>query len=161
MAKPEQGDLSLLEDPAAQRLLASQQVAHLAYNWTDGTPRCTPIWFHWTGNEVVMASPAIAPKGIALHSGDTVAVTIDDAAWPYSALMIRGAVEVDEVDGVAPEYRHAAVRYFGDEQGNGWCDQLPPTSMHRFRVTPAWVGVLDFDEMRRLTSSLATLMTPD
>jgi hypothetical protein len=161
MAKPDQGSLSLLEDPAAQRLLASQQVAHLAYNWTDGTPRCTPIWFHWNGNEVVMASPALAPKGNALHSGDAVAVTIDDPAWPYSALLIRGSVEVDEVDGVADEYREAAVRYFGPEQGNGWCDQLPATSMCRFRVTPEWVGVLDFDGMRRLTSSLATLFDGD
>jgi hypothetical protein len=109
----------------------------------------------------VMASPAIAPKGTALHSGDAVAVTIDDPGWPYSALLIRGSVQVDEVDGVADEYRQAAVRYFGEEQGNGWCDQLPPTSMHRFRVRPRWVGVIDFDDMRRLTSSLATLMTPD
>jgi len=159
MAKPDQGSLSLLDDPAAQRLLGSQQVAHLAYNWTDGTPRCVPIWFHWNGSEVVMASPALAPKGIALHDGDAVAVTIDDAAWPYSALMIRGSVRVDEVDGIATEYRQAAVRYFGQDQGNGWCDQLPPTKMSRFRVTPEWVGVLDFDEMRRVTSSLATLLS--
>jgi hypothetical protein len=139
--------------------LGSQQVAHLAYNWTDGTSRCVPIWFHWNGSEVVMASPALAPKGIALHDGDAVAVTIDDAAWPYSALMIRGSVRVDEVDGIATEYRQAAVRYFGEDQGNGWCDQLPPTKMSRFRVTPEWVGVLDFDEMRRVTSSLATLLS--
>jgi hypothetical protein len=31
--------------------------------------------------------------------------------------------------------------------------------MSRFRVTPEWVGVLDFDEMRRVTSSLATLLS--
>ncbi len=78
MAKPDQGSLSLLDDPAAQRLLTSQQLAHLAYNWTDGTPRCTPIWFHWNGSEVAMASPATAPKHLALHDGDSVAVTIDD-----------------------------------------------------------------------------------
>ena len=63
MAKPDQGSLSLLDDPAARRLLASQQVAHLAYNWTDGTPRCSPIWFHWNGNEVVMVSPPTRPEG--------------------------------------------------------------------------------------------------
>jgi hypothetical protein len=160
MAKPDQGSLSLLDDPAAQRLLASQHIAHLAYNWTDGTPRCAPIWFHWNGSEVVMVSPPHSPKASAVHSGDSVAVTIDDPAWPYSALLIRGSVQVDEVEGVAPEYRAAAVRYFGAEQGNGWCDQLPPMHMQRFRVTPEWVGVLDFDEMRRVTSALATLMTP-
>ena len=60
--KPEQGSLDLLDDEVAKRLLTSGEVAHLAYQWTDGTPRCTPIWFHWNGTELVMASPANAPK---------------------------------------------------------------------------------------------------
>ena len=161
MTKPDQGSLSLLEDPAARRLLESQHVAHLAYTWVDGTPRCTPIWFHWNGAEVVMVSPAISPKGTVLRSGSPVAVTIDDSNWPYAVLLIRGTAEVDDVDGVADEYRQAAIRYFGQEQGNAWCDQLPPMKTHRFRVKPEWVGVLDFDQMRRVTSALATLLTPD
>ena len=43
------------------------------------------------GNEVVEWRPAIAPKGTALHSGDAVAVTIDDPTWPYGTV-IRGSV---------------------------------------------------------------------
>ena len=62
MSAPLQGGAELLEDPAAQELLHSTNPAHLAYAWTDGTPRCTPIWFHWTGSEVVMAGPPNAPK---------------------------------------------------------------------------------------------------
>ncbi len=41
-----QGDLALLEHPVAQQLLASRELARLAYTWTDGTPRVVPIWFH-------------------------------------------------------------------------------------------------------------------
>jgi len=53
-------------------------------------------------------------------------------------------------------YRAAAVRYFGEEQGKGWCDGLPDgMRMARFRVHPSWVGVLDFDGMRRVPSALA------
>lgn len=48
-----QGDVTLLNDPVAQKLLQAPIPAHLAYVWTDGTPRVVPIWFHWTGNEVV------------------------------------------------------------------------------------------------------------
>jgi hypothetical protein len=156
MVKPEQGSLDLLDDEVAKRLLASDEVAHLAYQWTDGTPRCTPIWFHWNGSEIVMASPANAPKAHAVSDGSPVAVTIDSSAWPYTVLLLRGRAAVDEVHGVAPEYRAAAVRYFGNEQGNAWCDQLPPTTrMLRVRVAPDWVGVLDFDAMRRLPSALA------
>ena len=159
MSGPTQGGLDLLDDPAAKRLLESVEVAHLAYNWSDGTPRCTPIWFQWSGTELVMSSPSISPKTRTIDDGTPVAVTIDSADWPYSALMLRGRVRVDDVEGIAPEYRQAANRYFGDEQGEAWCGQLP-ADMHmtRFRMTPEWVGVLDFDDLRRVTSALATLM---
>lgn len=153
--KPEQGDVSLLGDETAQRLLASTEVAHLAYTWTDGSPRCTPIWFHWNGTEIVMASPVTAPKARALSTGSPVAVTIDRATWPCAALLVRGRAAVDEVAGVAPEYRAAAIRYFGEEQGNGWCDGLGDVRMFRVRVRPEWVGLIDFDGMRRLPSALA------
>ena len=49
MAAPEQGDVALLDDLSAQTLLIATVPAHLAYTWTDGTPRNTPIWFHWDG----------------------------------------------------------------------------------------------------------------
>ena len=53
--------------------------------------------------------------------------------------MLRGTVSVDEVDGVAPEYRSAAVRYFGEEQGTAWCDQFPEDS-HDALHAPAGLG---------------------
>lgn len=45
-----QGDLHLLEDPVAQDLLGSKELARLAYTWLAGTPRVVPIWFHWTAH---------------------------------------------------------------------------------------------------------------
>jgi hypothetical protein len=153
---PEQGDVGLLEDEAAQRLLASTVPAHLAYAWRDGTPRNTPIWFHWDGRAVVMCSPSTAPKVGVLAQGAPVAVTIHGTDWPFAVLLLRGTVDVDQIDGVAPEYRASAARYFGPEQGEGWCASLPEgLSMTRYRLEPAWVGLLDFDGMRRLPSALA------
>jgi hypothetical protein len=103
-----------------------------------------------------MTSPANAPKSRAITDGSPVAVTIDSSSWPYAVLMLRGRAAVDAVDGVAPEYRAAAIRYFGEAQGNGWCDQLPSDiEMLRIRVRPEWVGLLDFDGMRRIPSALA------
>jgi nitroimidazol reductase NimA-like FMN-containing flavoprotein (pyridoxamine 5'-phosphate oxidase superfamily) len=58
----EQGDLSLLDDPVAQELLHSTNLARLAYVWRDGTPRVVPIWFHWDGQMIVLGSPPNAPK---------------------------------------------------------------------------------------------------
>jgi nitroimidazol reductase NimA-like FMN-containing flavoprotein (pyridoxamine 5'-phosphate oxidase superfamily) len=63
-----QGDLSLLHDPVAHQLLQSTIPARLAYTWTDGTPRVVPIWFHWTGEDVVMGGPPDAPKINAIRA---------------------------------------------------------------------------------------------
>ena len=134
-----QGDVALLQDPVAQELLGSRQPARLAYTWTDGTPRVVPIWFTWTGQEIVFGSPPRAPMLKAL-------VTIDDAsAWPYKALLVRGHATVQFLDDVCPEYAQAATRYFGSEQGNAWVSQLRGQPMARVALHPTWAAVLDFE----------------
>ncbi len=141
-----QGDVQLLSDPVAQSLLASRQPAHLAYAWTDGTPRVVPIWFTWTGEALVFGTPPKAPKLKALRQHKDVAVTIDDAgAWPYKALLVRGVAAVDLLEDIVPEYAEAAERYFGPEQGAAWLSQLRGQPMARVSVRPTWVAVLDFE----------------
>ena len=105
-----QGSVALLNDPVAQELLKSRIPARFAYNWTDGTPRVEPIWFHWDGRQLVLASPSGAPKARALKTGTKVAITIDTNEFPAKVLLIRGAVEVTIVDGVVPEYVLSAER---------------------------------------------------
>jgi hypothetical protein len=140
------GDMSLLDDPVARELLASAIPAHLSYVWSDGTPRVVPIWFHWIGDEIVMGSPANAPKTAALRDGDPVAVAIDTNDWPYHALVVRGVANVKRQAGVVSEYALAAVRYFGDEQGRAWVAQFPEdVPMVRVAVRPQHVTILDFE----------------
>jgi hypothetical protein len=141
-----QGDLALLQDPVAQALLESRQLARLAYTWTDGTPRVVPIWFTWTGEELVCASPPKAPKLKALAENGEVAVTIDDSSgWPYKALLVRGNATVEMYDDVVPEYAQSANRYLGSEQGEALVSQLRGRRMARVGVRPTWVAVLDFE----------------
>src|SRR5690348_5246090 len=99
-----QGDVSLLNDPVAQELLFGNMPAHLSYVWEDGTPRVIPISFHWTGKEIVMATPVDAPKSHVLKINPKVALTIDSYQYPFHVLMIRGTAHVETVDGVVPEY---------------------------------------------------------
>jgi Pyridoxamine 5'-phosphate oxidase len=154
-ARVQQGDLGLLQHPASQELLASNIPARLAYVWTDGTPRVVPIWFHWNGREVVMATPPKAPKLKALARNPKVALTIDGNLFPHKVLLIRGSARLETLDGIVPEYAMAAERYFGKEQGQGWVGQLRGmiSSMVRITVTPEWVGLLDFQT--RFPSALA------
>jgi hypothetical protein len=154
--KVKQGDLDLLQHRASKELLESKIPARLAYIWTDGTPRVIPIWFHWNGREVIMASPPKAPKLKALARNPKVSLTIDDNVFPHKVLLIRGSARLETVDGVVPEYATAAERYFGRDQGQAWVEQLRTliSSMVRITITPEWVGLLDFQT--RFPSALSS-----
>ena len=141
-----QGPLDLLQHPASKELLESRIPARLAYVWTDGTPRVIPIWFHWNGREIVMATPPKAPKLKALARNPKVSLTIDDNTFPHKVLLIRGTAALQALPGIVPEYEKAAERYFGREQGSKWVAQLRSlvSSMVRITVAPEWVDLLDF-----------------
>lgn len=156
MQRVQQGDLSLLQYPASQELLHSKIPARLAYVSTDGTPRVVPIWFHWNGRDIVMATPPKAPKLKALAKNPKVALTIDDNTFPHKVLLIRGTARLEPVAGVVPEYAAAAERYFDPQLAQTWLSQLRTliSSMVRITVTPEWVGLLDFET--RFPSALAS-----
>ncbi len=141
-----QGSLALLNEPVAQKLLNSATLAHLAFNWTDGTPRVVPIWFQWTGEEVVFCSVGVAKKLKAIGDGTRVAITIDGSEWPYPVLMLRGTVAISLYPGIVPGYRETAIRYIGEQNGGMFIGAIESTGlpMKRIGVMPDWVGVIDF-----------------
>lgn len=141
-----QGDVGLLGSDVAQRLLASTELARLAYVASDGTPRVFPMLFHWTGEELVLSTFAGAGKIRALRAKPAVAITIDAASQPPEVLLVRGRAEVTDVDGIVPEYALAQRRYGGEEHAAALLAELdrPGTRMARIAVRPTWVGVLDF-----------------
>ena len=153
-----QGDLSLLNDPVAITLLSSTNLAHLAYVWDDGSPRDVPIWFHWDGKAVVMGTPIKSPKMHVMPNHAKVAITIDSMVFPYKVLSLRGTAQVSIIEGVVPEYSKAAERYFGEEGGKGWINQIKGmfTQMARVAVVPEWAGIIDFE--MRYPSAIAAAM---
>jgi len=151
-----QGDLALLKDPLAQALLHSKIPARFAYVWTDGSPRVVPIWFHWNGREIVLATPPKAPKLKALARNPKVTLTIDDNDFPLRVLLIRGSARLEPIDGIVPEYELCAARYFDAKLAESWLKQLRGMiqSMVRITVTPEWAAILDFQT--RFPSALAS-----
>lgn len=141
-----QGGLELLQTPVAQELLHSKIPARLAYVWMDGSPRVIPIWFHWNGREIVMATPPKAPKLKALKKNPRVSLTIDNNTFPHGVLLIRGTCRLEPVEGIVPEYAMAAERYFDPQLAQDWLNRLRGmiSSMVRITVTPQWVALLDF-----------------
>src|SRR5208283_5182983 len=115
-----QGDLGLLQHPASQELLQSKIPARLAYVWTDGTPRVVPIWFHWNGKQIVMATPPKAPKLKALARNRKVSPTIDDNTLPHKVGRMRRTARCASFEAMEPESAAAGERYFGPEHRKAW-----------------------------------------
>jgi hypothetical protein len=103
-----------------------------------------------------MTSLAGAAKIAALRKHPDVALTIDAEGFPPDVLLLRGRVEVTDVDGIVPEYAQAARRYLGDEgatakpaassdqRASSWCEndvtisssQRSPTSAAAWPAGP-------------------------
>ncbi len=117
-----QGDVSLLQHPASQELLRSKIPARLAYVWTDGSPRVVPIWFHWNGRELVMASPPKAPKLKALANNPKVAITIDDNTFPAQSPADPGNGEIGKCARDCSRVRGRGRALFRCRTGQGLAD---------------------------------------
>lgn len=141
-----QCDLHLLEHPTALDLAESAIPARVEYIAIDGTPRVTPMWFAWNGNQLVFGAGGRSPKVKALLANPRVAVTIDTSDNPYKILTIRGDANVEIVPGAVPEYAEAGLRYMGPTQGARFRDYAnnTMTNMARITVTPDWVSLIDF-----------------
>jgi hypothetical protein len=137
---------TLQTDPVARELLGSTSLARLAYLWSDGTPRVVPMWFHWTGEDLLMGAPPNSPKMKVLAANPDVALTIDSDGWPYQVLSIRGTVSVELVGEIFPEYASMARRYLSDEGGEQFLTLAKQTFSQWTRVTirPDAVRILDF-----------------
>jgi hypothetical protein len=68
---------------------------------------------------------------------------------PPTILLIRGSVELDEVDGIPDEYLEANTSYeMTAEQRVEWEREVRSLydGMVRIVVTPTWVKLIDFEE---------------
>jgi general stress protein 26 len=141
-----QGDVRLLGDPTAQRLLASSALARLAYVAKDGTPRVLPMGYTWNGSEIIMTTINGSAKIDSLRARPDVAITIDTAGPPPDVLLIRGRAELTDTGVVPPEYAEMQHKYYGAEQAEANIEMLRQAGVHMtlIVVRPTWVSTLDF-----------------
>ncbi len=137
-----------LAKPISQELLGSSIPARLAYDGVDSEPRVIPIGFHWTGEQVVMATLPKSAKVRALRQNPRVALTIDTQdQWPPRALLIRGAARVELVDGVPDAYVEASRKVIPAEHFEDWEQGVRALNdrMALITVDPDWAKLLDFE----------------
>src|SRR5690349_15614836 len=135
---------TLQTDEVAKQLLSSPLMARLAYTWNDGTPRVIPMWFHWTGDDILMGAPPKSPKMKALAQRPQVAIAIDGIDWPYQWLNVRGTAAIEVFSDAFPEYKSMARRYLGDVGGAQFLAARDQTfdSWARITITPEEVRIL-------------------
>lgn len=138
---------TVLAKPYAQQLLNGPEPARLAYIGLDGEPRVIPIGFWVEGEQVVMATVPKAAKVAALRNNPSVALTIDQAAFPPKVLLIRGTAEVELVEGIPDGYLTAGHKVMTDDQYPDWVAGVRSLydEMSVITITPTWVKLLDFE----------------
>ncbi|MGI3223156.1 pyridoxamine 5'-phosphate oxidase family protein [Streptomyces sp. GTA36] len=135
----------ILNRPLSQELLA-RDLCRLAYVAKDGTPRNIPIAFAWNGKEAVMCTSKNAPKLASLRENPAVAITIDTEVHPPKILLVRGTVELDEVEGIPEEYLEMNGSYeMTAEQRVEWEAEVRSLydGMVRIVMTPTWAKLID------------------
>jgi len=149
----------VMDDPLSQELLHSAIPVRLAYNGKDDLPRAIPIGFLWKDGRIVVCTASNAYKVKALEANPKVALTIDTAAQPYRALLVRGTASIEIVDGVPPEYLEASRKAMTDEQQFRSFEAAVRSlyeRMARITIAPEWAKVLDFET--RLPSAVEELL---
>ena len=138
----------VLAMPISQELLASSIPARMAYVGIDGAPRVIPIGFWWTGAQVIMATVPKSEKVRALQENPRLALTIDtEHEWPPRVLLIRGAAQLELVDGVPDAYVSAARKLVPAAHFDSW-EQGVRDIYHQMvliTVEPDWAKLLDFE----------------
>jgi hypothetical protein len=95
-----------------------------------------PIWFQWDGRQIVIGTPARAPKAAALKQNPKVALTIDTNDFPYHVLMMRGSVAIELMDRIPDEYALMARRSLGPGADDGW--RMSPPCCQPWGVWRGW-----------------------
>ena len=139
--------INILAKPYAQQLLNGPEPARMAYVALDGDPRVIPIGFWTEGERIVMGTVPKSAKVAALRTNPKVALTIDQGAFPPKVLLIRGAAEVELVEGVPDGYLNAGRKVMTDEQYPEWVAGVQSLydEMAVITITPTWVKLLDFE----------------
>jgi hypothetical protein len=144
----EQNEITEVLNRSYSRELLGRDITRLAYVAKDGTPRTVPIAFVWNGSTIVMCTTRNAPKLASLRANPTVALTIDTESHPPKILLIRGRVELDDVDGIPDEYLTMNTSYeMTAEQRVEWEKEVRSLydGMVRIVVTPTWAKLIDFE----------------
>ena len=121
--------------PASHKdILDAPGLAHMATLGPDGAPHSSPVWYEWTGADLLISHTKGRQKYRNVERDPRVALSILDPDDPYRYIEIRGTVEI--VDDPEAELIHLlAKKYQGKERYEG-----PVGDRVIFKIVPSKVN---------------------
>jgi PPOX class probable F420-dependent enzyme len=109
---------AMTEDEWKRFVMEGTRTGKLATVRKDGSPHVVPIWFVLDDDGRFMFSvPATSAKAQAMRRDRRVALVVDDQEPPYSFVLVRGEVSLDEdVDAMLPWATRIGGRYMGEDR---------------------------------------------
>lgn len=96
-------------------ILDAPGIAHLATLGPDGSPHTSPVWYEWTGSELLISHTKSRQKFRNVERDTRVALSILDPEDPYRYIEVRGTVEI--IDDPEAELIHRlAKKYQGKDR---------------------------------------------
>ena len=96
-------------------LLDAKGFAHMATIGPEGEPHSSPVWYDWTGSEVLISHTDGRQKYRNVRQEPRVALSILDPENPYRYLEIRGSVVI-EPDPEKTLIHKLAKKYLGKDR---------------------------------------------
>lgn len=114
-------------------LLDAPGIAHMATIGPDGTPHTSPVWYEWTGDDLLISHTKDRQKYRNLQRDPRFSVSILDPNNAYRFLEIRGTAEITD-DPDAELIHRLAKKYMGkdrypDEVGERVVIKMNPTKV--------------------------------
>jgi PPOX class probable F420-dependent enzyme len=102
----------VISDPV-RRFLEKPNFAVLATQSASGRPQATPVWFMYTGDEIVVNTSAGRTKLRNVEANPRVSLAIMDRENPYQYVQIQGRVVKLDRDNGARDIDRLSHRYTG------------------------------------------------
>lgn len=134
-----------MTDDEREAFLADLHVGILSIARDDKGPLALPIWYQYEGGHVIMSIDAHSAKAKLLRRHGRATMTVQNETPPYQYVMVEGPVTVahEQRDGLP-----LAVRYLGDDIGEWYAKQNPPTENSVIaRLTPERWLTCDYGKM--------------
>lgn len=97
-------------------LLHSTALAHVATIGPNGEPQVNPVWFDWTGEEILFSQTTTRQKLKNVQQEPRIALSIVDPENPYRYLEVRGTVVRIDADPDKAFIDKMAQKYLGQEK---------------------------------------------